>query len=883
MRSSHPKHRAFGITTAFVVLLLTVIFDQAFEGMERAALNAQYHIRGECPLDSSILVVYFDEGDIRSLGGMPLKRSYYALLISTLNALGARAIGFDIVFSEPSIDYPEHDEVLISVVREAGNVVLGGYFKSLGTETEESEDAQAWERFSYENGGAGCLGGKNFVGPFPELRSAARHVGHGNLTAPSRDQVPLFVRYGSDLLPALSFELLALAKGIDRRDVTITPEMVTARSSDETYSLTLDNGQLTLNYPGALSSVQTLPALQLLKAYDAKRQGAVPGISLDIVREKIVLVGIIAEGRSSFLPTPFTTQFPALAVHAVAVSNMLQRTYLRFTPDGLTYLLLMLFGLFAVAGTRMRRESLGIGLIVGLMGVYIAGSILCFSVWNVVLPVARPVFVLLCTSVVLLLVKHQAVRRTLAALERQQEELTHRLAEKERHLKLLENELFDSEQHRRSGSAAPLLDEIRKYKREIQRLSAQVADLRAYEAPPAVRRGVEVFEGIVYRSDSPMAAVVDFIKKIAPNDAGVLILGESGTGKELAARAIHRLSPRKDYPFIAVNCGALSETLLESELFGHERGAFTGAVKEKLGRFELANGGTIFLDEVGETTDAFQVKLLRVLQEGEFERVGGTATVKVNVRVLAATNKDLKRAVAEKKFREDLYYRLSTLTVQLPSLRERVEDIPVLVEHLIASERPDMRVSANVMETLRMYEWKGNVRELQSVIKRAMILAHSENRDIIRLRDLPPEIVAVAQGVIDLEEQIVDSLREKKFSRSAIAETASELGGLNRGTVAEYFRGYCFKMFCENNFDIDSTTRAIAQSAEDDVQSKLRKKILEYLSNAVEFVENDKPLEQVLASSRPKFKNLPQRYHPYLEEILRGLHQSAWRLEQRSN
>lgn len=254
MRCSHPKHLAFGITIAVGALPLTVIFDQSFEGMERAALNARYHIRGEFSLDSSILIVYFDEDDIRSLGGMPLKRSYYALLISTLNALGAKAIGFDIVFSEPSIDYPEYDEVLISVVRQAGNVALGGYFKSLGTETEESEGALGWERFSYGNGSTGFLSGKNFVGPFPELRSAARRVGHGNFTASSFDQVPLFVRYGSELLPALSSELVALARGIDRRNVTITPDRIAAQSSDETYSLVLDNGQLILNYPGALSS-----------------------------------------------------------------------------------------------------------------------------------------------------------------------------------------------------------------------------------------------------------------------------------------------------------------------------------------------------------------------------------------------------------------------------------------------------------------------------------------------------------------------------------------------------------------------------------------------------------------------------------------------------
>jgi chemotaxis protein methyltransferase CheR len=206
----------------------------------------------------------------------------------------------------------------------------------------------------------------------------------------------------------------------------------------------------------------------------------------------------------------------------------------------------------------------------------------------------------------------------------------------------------------------------------------------------------------------------------------VLITGETGTGKELVARAIHRASSRKDHPLIKVNCAALSPSLIESELFGHEKGAFTGASARRLGRFELANNGTIFLDEIGELSLDLQVKLLRVIQEGEFERVGGTKTIKANVRIIAATNRSLKAEIKKGTFREDLWYRLNVFPINVPPLRERKDDIPSLAEHFIAkfarrSGQTITAVSPDVMQTLQAHSWPGNVRELANVIERAVI------------------------------------------------------------------------------------------------------------------------------------------------------------------
>ncbi len=247
--------------------------------------------------------------------------------------------------------------------------------------------------------------------------------------------------------------------------------------------------------------------------------------------------------------------------------------------------------------------------------------------------------------------------------------------------------------------------------------------------------------GNIIGKSEPMLKIYEMIAKVSQSKASVMITGSSGTGKELIAKAVHYNSARKNRPFISINCGALTETLLESELFGHERGAFTGAVTMKKGRFELADGGTLFLDEVGEMSPALQVKLLRVLQEMEFERVGGTKTIKVDVRILAASNRRLKEDVDKGIFREDLFYRLNVVHMEVPSLRERVEDIPFLVAHFIDKFRSPkdrkIELAPEVWKALYNYSWPGNIRELENTIERAVVL----NSDgLIRLEDLPEEI-----------------------------------------------------------------------------------------------------------------------------------------------
>ncbi len=333
---------------------------------------------------------------------------------------------------------------------------------------------------------------------------------------------------------------------------------------------------------------------------------------------------------------------------------------------------------------------------------------------------------------------------------------------------------------------------------EHSRLSVENRELRRQLSDAAAR------PGILGRSPA-MLAMQETIATVAPSEATVLITGESGTGKELVARALHSGSARADKPLVTVNCAALAENLLESELFGHEKGAFTGAERRREGRFVQANGGTLFLDEIGEMPLPLQAKLLRALQEGEVQRVGSDAPLTVDVRVLAATNRDLREEVARRRFREDLYFRLNVISLEVPPLRERGEDIPVLAAHFLerfaGRNRKSLRgFSPQAMDSLLRYSWPGNVRELENAVERAVILC---NGDLVTRRELPAAVMeaapaeepssAAVQGVLaglpldEVERRAIEeTLRCAGDNKS---EAARQLG-ITRATLHNKLRKY---------------------------------------------------------------------------------------------
>ncbi len=336
---------------------------------------------------------------------------------------------------------------------------------------------------------------------------------------------------------------------------------------------------------------------------------------------------------------------------------------------------------------------------------------------------------------------------------------------------------FDLEEVKLALEKASRLSDLRA---EVERLRGELD--RVYDV-----------EGIV-ASDRQMLGVLETVRKVAETNATVMVYGESGTGKELVARAIHRLSGRADKPFVSIHAGALPETLLESELFGYEKGAFTGASMAKPGRFELANGGTLFLDEIGDITPSVQVKLLRVLQERRFERLGGTRTIDVDVRVVAATNQDLQQLIVDGAFREDLFYRLNVVPMTLPPLRDRPADIPLLVAHFLEKfEAGDRQITQDALAAMAQYSWPGNIRELENTVERIVILSRGSE---IGLDDLPSEVragsgavrpaargFALPEGGLDLEEVELELVRQALDRVGGSMPKAAKLLGLTVRTL----------------------------------------------------------------------------------------------------
>jgi DNA-binding NtrC family response regulator len=337
----------------------------------------------------------------------------------------------------------------------------------------------------------------------------------------------------------------------------------------------------------------------------------------------------------------------------------------------------------------------------------------------------------------------------------------------------------------------------------IQRVEKEIALIRENRQLKEELREKFRIDFIITASGK-MEEALNLVARVAPSQATVLILGESGTGKELFARAIHYAGPRAGKPLIKVNCAALPENLLESELFGHEKGAFTGAVARRLGRFEQADEGSIFLDEIGDLSPALQSKLLRVLQEKEIERVGGNQTIKIDVRVIAATNRNLEEAIRKGVFREDLYYRLNVVTLSLPSLRERKEDVPILIDHFLKKYSRENKKEAfsptkEAKDLLLHYDYPGNVRELENIIERAVVLGRGENitsQDLpLNLRDSKPEAApeksreagSLPETIETLERQLIQSALERS---GGIQTRAAEALGINERVLRYKMKKY---------------------------------------------------------------------------------------------
>lgn len=797
------------VSAAFLVLLLTPSLFQSFNDQYTKII---YQIKGESIVDTNIVLIEITKDDIDNLGGWPLKRSYYALLINKLSGFNSKAIGIEVYLSAKKTAQNIYNDLMLEELRRAKNVVMSSLLWNLTK--RENEYFTDTVFYSYLN----------------ELDTTFI-TGHLNYLELNGYNIPLKVKMHDKVEYAFSASLARMGG-----EFNIGKDFIKA------------------NFATSWKRFHSFGLLEFFNRCEADDP------ELNLLYDKYVLIGVTDPTIARSINSPYDSYLPGIGFHALILDNLLNDNYIRnhfFELSTYIFFLLILFAAFPDDSRKIFIYYPILFLIVLLLSYGLIAFANIELNWGILF---IPLMLLLVYEII---ARFGEKEEELAESNSEKEILKRALSVKEKKLAELENELSQF-----GPKENDILAKVNILKNEIEQLRQFQKDEEVEPIKPHLEAGV--FQEMIYISDK-IGKLRSVIEKISPQEATVLILGESGSGKELVARAIHNLSKRSKQKFVAINCAALTDTLLESELFGHVKGSFTNAVTDKKGLFEIADTGTIFLDEIGETSENFQVKLLRVLQSGEIQKVGATETKIVDVRIVAATNKDLEGLVREKKFREDLYYRLNVINISVPSLRERSEDIPVLAAHFAQKENSQLKISRAVIEKLGKNSWFGNVRELESMIKRAAIFAQSENRDIIQLKDLPEEMRKHDKS--DLESLILGSLREKSFSHSSINETAEELGSLNRTVVSENFRGIFFKTFVLNEFNLHDTVAKIAASADDEVIQKVAGKAETYLKNIERDLQKAGTRDFNIIKSKfsSKYKNLPQKYHPYLDEVINHL------------
>ena len=859
MKSNLNKKHAVSLLIIIIASIVSSSLPLPWnESLRDIYTDLLFKLRGSRSLSDDVVLVFIGDKDIATLGGWPISRDYYSYLIHILQSKHARVIGLDILISKPDPIHPEYDRIFGDFLNSAGNVCVPVAFAEINTTVKSNKSL------------LNTMEGKTITRSLPNLMDNSAAYGFSNFERSSvLRKVPLIITFCDELYYSFGLQLARLYLDIPEFTKEMPHDVFLTELKMGRYVIPLDNiGRVRLNYFGGLDQIKSISLIDLFHDFKESKNT----INLE---DKLVIVSVTASGVSNLMTTSLSASLPASLIHATIAENTLQQNFLTEMPLKWQWLIYLLFIIAAYLLYSVSSFQTRLVTAIGIVTIYFVACLLFFIYANHIFPLFYPTI----TFFILILLGEVERRRHTIVLDNSIKFLLNQqiktkeleLEETKKKLVKLENELINET---RLSENSLLLAKERK--RTILQLEKELSDLRTYTVPEVQSRELE-YSNIVYAENSPMRSVLELISKIRTDDIPVLIMGETGTGKEIIAKAIHNSSNRRNAPFVALNCGALSETLLESELFGHEKGSFTGAQFRRQGRFELANKGTIFLDEITETTNSFQSRLLRVLQEKSFERIGGETSIPTNVRVIAATNKNISEEMENGRFRADLFYRLNGFPITLPSLQRRTEDIPLLAMHFLTKYKYTAvsGFSDGAIDILKSYHWPGNVRELENIVRRAAILAQGENRHIVQEIDLPPEIGRrdsnlVAQKVhVSFEEQVLQMLQQLQFTHSAISQTAKALGNKDRGTITEYFRGMCFEQFVHSNFDLNDTVKNIAGSSDHKVLQKVKSKVTDYIENLKSHLADD----EVNTSEFPvkAYKGLPKKYHPYLEQVINHL------------
>ena len=881
-----------GLAGAVLTLLLSSIFSDLFRGWEWKTLDTRFKWRGPIPTDSRLVMIDADDSSAAVYGRWPWNRLVHAELMDFLKSSGAKTVAYDILFARAG--NPDEDVKLTEAVRSSDNLIfpfaagLTDAPPAAGTPETPGLDRKA----SATSPAPGYWFASDPVFPMPVLKVRPDHLGH---IAANRDsdgvirRVPLLVNLGGERVPSLAFRAVLDYLDVSDSEMEVGEHWITLPTRPEATRIPIDSrGQMLINYAGRWQ--ETFKHASFASVLSGQKRDPE---RLEDLGGKLVLVANTMTG-ADIKSIPFEKDYPGAGIHANIISTLLTGNFLRQTHPSTNHTLVLLLCIGVALLFKGRNYLVQTGAVLGSVLVYGMVCVWFFSS-GTVLPLLVPVTGIILTALLVVSYKAGTEKKTGDILDEEKKKLEARLESILNHLKAKNDELaaiktqldtLEAGMSERDAFGKSQAEKVRELQNKMQilledrerleakraELESKVLDLRVhitFDEPTEQALKSLVEECARYNLITRTQEVLELfttLKKVAPVPTPVLITGESGTGKELFAQALHRMSSRKG-SFVAINMGAIPETLIESELFGHEKGAFTSADRARKGKFREAEGGTVFLDEIGESSKGIQVKLLRALQEKEVQPVGGRS-FKVDIRIVAATNQHLENEVKENRFREDLYFRLNAVTLELPPLRERREDIELLARHFIEKYgneygKPVQGLSDKAMQSLVEYDWPGNIRELENVVQRGITFARG---DLIQEKDLglsSEKELKEAGGKGD-DTLLLSALRENNFE---INVTATRLK-MNRNTVSSRFKGICFDLLVKHRGDIE---KAVSEIVDNDADTKVvRQKIDEYYENLTRIAAESPGRDEAIKEALRRSKNVPTRHHPSIETLVQA-------------
>lgn len=871
-----------GLAASLAATALLLFGGGSITALEWSVYDGGILPRQPAPISPALLVVARDPASDARFGAGAWDRAVLAQLITSLSRAGAAAIGVGVPLGQPSAPGrggASSDALLSQATALANNVVYPIALEPKGAnEGGELDGIPAAHRSWLPlTDAATWPAAHSLAAPLPGLARQGKGVGHMLAPADSDGvvrRVPLFVQLGDNLVPAFGLVLATVAANTPADQIVIDRRGVTIPRSGR---IAVDGrGRALVGY-AAPERLKVVPFLDVWTAIEERRAATLQ----DLVDDKIVLV--LAEPARGQHRTP-VGPMSDIVIQAQLLNAVLAGSWLREAPLGWT-----LAGTLVAAGlTAWLCLALSWWKALADVAVFTSGYavvlLLSPPLTGVLLPVVLPLAAVVVACAGALLWNQFGAAYRLRHLEGEMQGIREALVRQESTVEALEEDLEAARAAvaRSTGAKRELLQAAEALRQQLAEAQAQEEQTRSRlrdlerERRAADARQVQLGDseqerlrrrcaelGIITRDPAVLALFRD-LEKAARSSLPILILGEPGTGKELFARAAHNLSPGAGGPFVAVNMAAIPPELFESELFGHVKGSFTGAVGDRKGYFEQADRGTMFLDEIGELRAEHQSKLLRVLQEKSFYRVGATRPSAVDVRVVAASNRDLERGVAEGWFREDLYFRLKGLVLELPPLRERRPDVvPLatrLVEEAAAEAGRPVTLSEAALLALERHDWPGNVRELQHCLRQAVALAE---RAVLLPADL--RLAPASDGRADAADDatVLTCLRQHGFDMQAAARAL----GWDRSTVTQRLKGLGFRALVESGGD--RARAALALAGDPALGRTVELKLSEYHEHLLRAVEGFDSAEAAVAACRRRFKNLPERHFRSLELLVR--------------